>query len=255
MQLKTFENTIKYYELIMTLDDLNNAKNYPLPQGYKFVFWYNCKDMQNWINIHISTGEFASIIDATKTFNDFYNHFYNELNKRMIFIENEKGEKIATATLSPADDINYPCVIDWFAIAKHYQGKKLAKPLLSKIIDIAKDLGYDKILLHTQTNSWLAAKVYLDFGFSPYNISQKEGWEILKTIINHPKLSEFAKLNESEIFDPLIVKIENFLSNIYDKFDYSVWYANGRNDIYVHANDNFYEYKFFDNANKIVQIK
>ena len=74
----------------------------------------------------------------------------------MIFIEDEKGKKIATATLSPSDDKSYPCVIDWFAVSKDCQGKKLAKPLLSKIIETAKKLGYDKILLHTQTNSWLA---------------------------------------------------------------------------------------------------
>ena len=254
-QLKTFENTIKYYELTMTLDDLESTQTYPLPQNFKFAFWQNDKDTQSWIDIHLSTGEFASYIDATKTFKSFYNDFLQELCKRMIFIEDEKGKKIATATLSPSDDKSYPCVIDWFAVSKDCQGKKLAKPLLSKIIETAKKLGYDKILLHTQTNSWLAAKIYLDFGFEPKNILQKEGWKILKTITNHPKLNNFPAISEDEIFDPLIVKIENYLSSIYDKFDYSVWYANDRNDIYVHANDNFYEYKFFDNANKIIQTK
>ncbi len=62
--LKTYEPTISYHELIMVLDNLENTKNYPLPNGYEFVFWENEKDLQSWINIHISTGEFVSITDC-----------------------------------------------------------------------------------------------------------------------------------------------------------------------------------------------
>ena len=132
--LKTYEPTISYHELIMVLDNLENTKNYPLPNGYEFVFWENEKDLQSWINIHISTGEFASITDCEKTFYDFYKHIENELTKRVIFIKDIDGNKIATATLSPANENGYSCVIDWFAISNTAQGKKLSKPLLSKII-------------------------------------------------------------------------------------------------------------------------
>ncbi len=141
--LKTYEPTISYHELIMVLDNLENTKNYPLPNGYEFVFWENEKDLQSWINIHISTGEFASITDCEKTFYDFYKHIENELTKRVIFIKDIDGNKIATATLSPANENGYSCVIDWFAISNTAQGKKLSKPLLSKIINITKNFGYD----------------------------------------------------------------------------------------------------------------
>ncbi len=251
--LKTYEPTISYHELIMVLDNLENTKNYPLPNGYEFVFWENEKDLQSWINIHISTGEFASITDCEKTFYDFYKHIENELTKRVIFIKDIDGNKIATATLSPANENGYSCVIDWFAISNTAQGKKLSKPLLSKIIDITKNFGYEKILLHTQTNSWLAAKVYLDFGFVPFNTNETLGWKILKSIINHPKLKDFEVCED--IFDPLAVNIKNQLSKIYKTFDFNVWYKNGRNDIYVHSNQNFHEYKFYDNGNKIVKVK
>ena len=119
-------------------------------------------------------------------------------------------------------------MIDWFAISNTAQGKKLSKPLLSKIIDITKNFGYEKILLHTQTNSWLAAKVYLDLGFVPFNTNETLGWKILKSIINHPKLKDFEVYED--IFDPLAVNIKNQLSKIYKIFDFNVWYKNGRND-------------------------
>ncbi len=251
--IKTYEPTISYHELIMVLDNLENTKNYPLPNGYEFVFWENEKDLQAWINIHISTGEFASITDCEKTFYDFYKHIENELTKRVIFIKDIDGNKIATATLSPANENGYSCVIDWFAISNTAQGKKLSKPLLSKIIDITKNFGYEKILLHTHTNPWLAAKVYLDLGFVPFNTNETLGWKILKSIINHPKLKDFEVYED--IFDPLAVNIKNQLSKIYKIFDFNVWYKNGRNDIYVHSNQNFHEYKFYDNGNKIVKVK
>ena len=58
-------------------------------------------------------------------------------------------------------------------IKKEYQGKKLSKPLISKIINVAHDLGHEKIMLHTQTTTWLAAKLYLDAGFKPLNVEEK----------------------------------------------------------------------------------
>ncbi len=254
LDLKTFDVRIKYYKLIMIMDNLKNI-DIPLPKGYHFEFFKNDKDIKDWIEIHISTGEFASFEDCRKTFYDFYSPFFAELDKRLFFIVDENNKKIATATLSPTENKDYPCVIDWFAVHKEFQGKKLSKPLLGKIIELAINFDYDKILLHTQTNSWLAAKIYLDFGFVPYNTNEKTGWNILKTITNHPKLSAFIAIKDNEIFDPLIVNIQKSLSKIYDKFYFTVWYINGRNDVYVHSDNNFYEYKFYDCGNKLVKIK
>ena len=253
--IKTVEPTIKYYDLVMTLDNLNNINEYPLHEGFYFKFWNDCKEIKDWIDIHISTGEFNQYKEATDTFKNFYGDSLPKLNRRLIFICDKTGNKVATATLSPHIEGDYKVVIDWFAIKKEFQGKKLSKPLLYKVVQIAKELGYDKILLHTQTNSWLAAKIYIDFGFMPYNINKKEGWEILQTLINHTKLKIFNTIAESDIYDELMLNIKNQLSKIYQNFNFNVWYINGRNDIYLNSDNNFYEYKFYDNGNKIVKIK
>ena len=41
----------------MTYDNLDNIKEYKLPEGYHFEFYKN-GDIDDWINIHLSTGEF-----------------------------------------------------------------------------------------------------------------------------------------------------------------------------------------------------
>ena len=66
----------------------------------------------------------------------------------------------------------------WVAIKKRYQGRHLAKPLISKFMEIANDVGYSKLILHTQTNTWFAGKLYLDYGFEILNKEESFGWSI-----------------------------------------------------------------------------
>lgn len=255
-QSKNIEKKIKYYDLLM-VRDLNNIGDCGLPNGFSYRFWDNDDCKESWIKIHLETGEFNSIDkEAQPIFDSFYSEFYSELSQRCIFIENSDGEKVATATISPANEFGYQCVIDWFAISPKVQGLKLSKPLLSKVLLTAKELGYKKILLHTQTNTWLAAKIYLDYGFQPYKTKGNIGWNILKTIINHPKLNKFKTLSNDEIYDDLMIKIENKLNQLHKDYNYSVWYINNRNDIYVKEGDDFFEYKYMiDNDDVLLEKK
>ncbi len=253
--MNTIEKTLEYHELIMTLDNLNDVHLYLLPNGYKFVYFKSDADINDWINIHISTGEFASKSKAKEYFHDFYDKFYKQLPKRCIFVVNEINEKIATATLSPADEYGYKCVIDWFAIRKDYQGKHLSKPILSELVHLAKELGYNKILLHTQTHTWLAAKIYLDFGFEPMVFEDKKGWQILKTLTNHQKLDNFKSLKPYELYDKLALNIKELLDKKFKNYTFSIWYKGNRNDVYVYDYDNNkeYQYKFYKNGKVIEQ--
>ena len=255
--MDNFEQTIEYHELLMTLDNFDNLKNYPLPDEYNFVFYSSKSDTEDWIDIHISSGEFANRQEAEECFYQFHTPFIQELSKRCFFIIDKTGKKIASSTISACDEFGYNCKIDWFAISKDGQGKHLAKPLLYKTIQIAKKLGYNKILLHTQTTTWLAAKIYLDFGFNPFVLNDIKGWQILKTIINHKKLADFQSLPVTEIYDQRIISIKQQLDKIYKNYSYTVWYENGRNDVYVHNFENEQElsYKFSNNGKKLQLIK
>lgn len=254
--MNSIEKTLEYHELLMVIDNLNNIQtNSTLPKCYTFSYFKDEKDIEDWVNIHISSGEFASITKGRKYFYDFYSEFLDELNKRCFFIE-YNGNKIATATISPVDELGYSCVIDWLAISKEFQGKKLAKPLIYKCLEVAKELGYNKILLHTQTHTWLAAKLYLDLGFIPFKVENNlKGWQILKTITNHEKLKDIKAITQDEMYDNLVVNVVQELNKLHKNYNYSVWYKNNQNNVYVRENNIDYQYKFYDNGKTLKLIK
>ncbi len=252
--LNNIEKTLKYYELLM-VRNLNDIKNCELPSGFKFVFWDSDDCLNDWINIHTETGEFCSLNEANEIFHQFYDGFYDQLSKRCLFVVDKNNVKVATATISPANEYGYDCVIDWFAVSPKAQGLKLSKPLLYKTLQTAKDLGYNKILLHTQTHTWLAAKIYLVCGFEPFMTTDNLGWDILKTITNHPALKNFKTLKKQDLFDALIVKIKQKLDTLHSNYTYSVWYINGRNDVFVKEGNKYFKYLFKLNNNTITLEK
>ena len=173
--MNPLDNKIKYYELLMKYDNTSIFKKYELPNEFHFEY-YKPGDEQEWVDIHIESGEFTSIKQGLEWFHMFYDSFIEELNKRCIFIvDNITNEKIGTATVSllKEKEYGYDAAIDWVAIKKQYQGRKLSKPLIAKYIEIARKLGHKKIILHTQTTTWLAAKIYLDYGFEILNSEEK----------------------------------------------------------------------------------
>ena len=68
--------------------------------------------------------------------------------------------------------------------------------------NVMKELGYKHVKIPTQTNTWLACKVYLDLGFLPVPenaVHSSFGWRIIKTLSCHPALSGFEPITQDEI--------------------------------------------------------
>ena len=254
--MESIDKTLKYYELLMAHDDLKNITEYPLQEGYKFVFFKSHEDIDEWIRIHIESKEFCSLIEARKIFHDYYDKLGDKIYSQCLFIEDKNEKKIATATLSLNCEYGYSCVLDWFAISKDYQGKGLSKPLLYRMLALAKEQGFNKILLHTQTHTFVAVKIYLDFGFKPiFTDEGKEGWQIVNNILNHEKLANIGKINKEKMYDSLVLSIKDKLDKMHSDYSYSVWYKNGRNDVYVYEKGMFYSYKFIKSQKGIELIK
>ena len=251
--MKAIESRLEYHELLMTLNTFENVKEYDLPEGFSYSFWNNTSDLKEWINIHINSGEFQYKKKALNVFNDFYSPYIQEINKRCFFIiENKTNKKIATATISPSNEYGYKCVVDWFAIDKGYWGCKLGKPLITKALKLAKELGYDKVLLHTQTHTWLAAKLYLDLGFEPFNKQETKGWQILKTITNHKKLKNFNSLKQSECYFIDAVNIVDELNKKHIDYTYGILHKNGKHEVWVRENNLVFKYQYYDGGKKLV---
>ena len=253
--MKTYDNRIKYIELLMKYDNISDYKKYELPEGFHYEF-FKPGDEEEWVNIHIESGEFTSIEMGLKHFHDFYDSFIEELPKRCVFIVDDiTGEKVGTATISLLNEpeYGYNGAVDWVAIKQRYQGKHLAKPLISKFMEIANEVGHSKLILYTQTNTWLAGKLYLDYGYEILNKEEHLGWSILKTLTNHPKLEGFDVLTHDELLDSRNVEIERQLTEMYgtEEFNYGVWYKDGRHNVYTYLNGETREYEYFIEDGKI----
>lgn len=197
------DDRIKYYELLLERN-LDALPQYPLPKDYTFSF-YNTGDRDAWIAIEKSAKEFASDTQGLKAWSKYFGNNEVSLAKRMIFIENADGEKVATASAYyniEGRDQSGDGWLHWVAVRREYQGKGLSKPLISHALEIMSGLGYTHAKIPTQTTTWLACKIYLDLGFTPVSknaIDSKDGWKIIKTLTNHAALHSFEPATIEEI--------------------------------------------------------
>ena len=202
-QFDNHDNRIKYYELMLERN-LNDLPHFPLPEGYRYVF-YQEGDRDRWIDIEKSAKEFTSYEQGLESWNRYYGGRENTLTNRMVFIEDTDGRKVATATAYydvRGIDQSGDGLLHWVAVRRECQGRGLAKPLITHVLDIMRRLGYTHAKIPTQTTTWLACKVYLDLGFRPIPenaVHSRDGWRIVKALTDHAALEEFDPAAVDEI--------------------------------------------------------
>lgn len=198
------DHRIKYYELLLRRSNLENLPEYLLPEGYRFVF-YQPGDRDEWISIEKSAKEFETYEQGMESWKRYYEGKDEDLVRRMVFIENNEGQKVATASAYYdiyGNDKSMDGWLHWVAVRREYQGKGLSKPLIYHTLQIMRNLGYPAAKVHTQTTTWLACKIYLDFGFVPVEESMQDsqrGWQIIRTLTEHPTLQGIEPLRLEEI--------------------------------------------------------
>ena len=209
---------LKYYELILESRGLAELPCYPLPEGYRYVY-YREGDKKDWIAIETSAREFILPEEGESAWKRYYAGKEKELENRMFFVETTDGEKVATATaFYEPRDLSGAGWLHWVAVKREYQGKGIAKALISHTLQRLKELGYPSVKIPTQTNTWVAARLYLDFGFRPVPpnaVDSQIGYGILKTLTNHPALAGFEPVPYEEIWDSRMVQIEKRLREQY----------------------------------------
>ena len=202
--LDNHDSRIRYIPLMLERE-LENLPQYPLPEGYRFVFFAS-DDRESWIAIEQSAKELESYEQGLEVWERYYSAHERELPERMVFIETTAGEKVATATAFYdvfGNDRSGDGWLHWVAVKREYQRRGLSKPLIAFTLRRLRELGYSRAKIPTQTNTWLACQIYLDFGFRPTALSAMEnraGWEILKRITDHPALAAFQAAADGEIF-------------------------------------------------------
>ncbi|MEC0242837.1 GNAT family N-acetyltransferase [Paenibacillus dokdonensis] len=177
---------MKNIPLTMVRQHLNDIPQYPFPSPFR-VRNFKPGDERSWVKIETSVGEFADEDAALKHFDKEFGSHVHEMKSRCLFIENGDGEAIGTTTAwyGALRDEERIGRIHWVAIRPEYQGQKLAKPLLGAALQVL-DQYHPQAYLTTQTTSFKAIQMYLDFGFEPllHAPGCMEGWTLLESVLN-----------------------------------------------------------------------
>ena len=162
------DKTLPFYKLYMQRKAGTPIPAYPLPDGFKFVFFKD-GDEQSWAKIETSVEEFDNEFAALLLFKGDYMPYASELYRRCLFIENVRGEKVATATAwwSFIDGQRRPWV-HWVSVAPEYQGLGLGKAITSQVTRLLLEMEGDlDFYLCTQTWSYKAINIYRHVGYEP----------------------------------------------------------------------------------------
>ncbi|KIL42281.1 hypothetical protein SD70_01795 [Gordoniibacillus kamchatkensis] len=177
---------MKRIPLTMIRTNLADIPQYSFPEHYS-IRTFKAGEEGIWAETEVSVDEFK---DKTAALNHFAKEFgphLDEMSLRCLFAENEQGEVIGTTTAwyGEFQENETWGRIHWVAIKPEHQGKKLAKPLLSAALNIL-SRSHEKAYLTTQTTSYQAINMYLNYGFEPFIKEPQcvEGWKLLENVLN-----------------------------------------------------------------------
>ncbi|MEK3889486.1 GNAT family N-acetyltransferase [Bacillus sp. FSL K6-3431] len=183
---------MKRIPLKMVRKNLLNIPEYSLPTGFQMRL-FEKGDEHNWTRVETNVDEFKNEKAALEHFTKEFGSLIDEMSTRCVFIEDKQGEVIATTTAWYGDlngDGEISGRIHWVGVVPEYQGKKLSKPLLSAAMNILAQ-HHSKAYLTSQTTSYQAINMYLNYGFEPFitGPSCYEAWELMEKTLNRQILS------------------------------------------------------------------
>jgi len=161
LHLDNHDSRLKYYHLFMTMPAETKIPHYDLPTGYSFTT-YTPGDRDTWIEIEKSAKEFSTFEEGVDAWQRYYGKHEEVLHDRMFFIVDPNGKKVATATAFFEEKLPGGW-LHWVSVSRDAQGKGLSRPLIAHTLHRLQALGYKELFVPTQTTTWVAAKLYLDF--------------------------------------------------------------------------------------------
>jgi len=162
------DKTVPYANLKMVRKAGTPIPDFPLPSGFKFVL-YKDGDEADWARIETSVDEFDSEFAALLLFKEQFIPHSDELKRRLVFIENENGIKVATANAWWSFvDGERRAWLHWVSVDPLYQGLGLGKAVTVKVTELLKEIEGDvDFYLSTQTWSYKAIDIYIKCGYIP----------------------------------------------------------------------------------------
>ncbi|WP_246066802.1 GNAT family N-acetyltransferase [Paenibacillus koleovorans] len=176
----------------MVREGLESIPEAALPAGYSFRL-YREGDESHWADIETLASEFPEREAALTRFRQEFCPYLDEMKRRCLFVVSPVGRYVGTTTAWYGDTLGDGVQgrIHWVAVIPEEQGSKLAKPLLSEALRVMAALGHERAYLTTQTTSWKAVNMYLQYGFKPHVRGElcREGWSLIEEQLGRPVLT------------------------------------------------------------------
>jgi GNAT superfamily N-acetyltransferase len=173
----------------MVRDHLDGLPSFPCPPGYS-LRTFGPGDETLWARIETLAGEFPTEEQALERFAADYAPPLAGRADRCFLLRDAHGTPIGTATVWYGQlGGEERGRVSWVGIIPSFQGRGLAKPLLSSVLArLASD--HHKAYLTTQTTSYRAINLYLHFAFQPYAVREtcEEGWRLMEQVLRRPIL-------------------------------------------------------------------
>ncbi|GFK28320.1 GNAT family N-acetyltransferase [Tetragenococcus halophilus] len=177
------DKTIPYVKFQMERNTTQALPDRQLPEGYQVSF-YTPGDERDWQVIETSVGEFDHLSEAQGYFQKNFVPYPDELEKRMTFVTDPSGKKVATCTAWWAKEGGPQ--FHWLAVMREAQRKGIATFLTVKVTALLEELYPDQpAMLHTQTWNYPAITIYQKLGYTFVSGTKdfEKGMSILKDIV------------------------------------------------------------------------
>lgn len=178
--------------LRMLRTHLRDLPRHDLPPGFS-IRMYRPGDEQPWFDIH-KLADFLNPAErfTHKLFEEQFGYDRPALEQRCLFLVAPDGRDIGTATAWYDDDFHGHGMgrVHWVAIVPEFQGRGLAKPLMSAVMERLADF-HDRAYLSTNSPRLPAIHLYLKLAFHPFirNDEDRRGWQQVAQSLDHPLLN------------------------------------------------------------------
>lgn len=173
---------------------LADIPQFDLPPGIGFRT-FRPGDEAVWAHIQDTADLFNHV--TVETHRRDYGTDAAVLAQRQFFLENEAGEAIASASAWWTDDYAEAGggrwgEVHWVAMLPEWQGRGLARPLMTLVLNRMAELGHERAQLNTATIRLPAVNLYLRFGFVPHLYddattgTQRRIWQALTPHLRYP---------------------------------------------------------------------
>jgi predicted GNAT family acetyltransferase len=163
----------KNARVMMATAQLAMTPNYCFPDCYR-MRWYQSGDVETWVRV-LSASERYDTITRDLCI-EFFGADEAMLAQRVGFLVNPAGQEIGTATAWVDSKWQARIVgrVNFVAIVPVWQGKGLAKPMMSAVCQRLLQQGQTEAYLYTSSARVPAINLYRSFGFDPVITNEED---------------------------------------------------------------------------------